>query len=222
MSLKVSEIFFSVQGEGLNIGKPAIFIRLSGCNFVPPCRWCDTTYAFSEGTEMTEEKIIGECLKYPCKYIVVSGGEPLMQPIETLIEQLWIHGFKIDIETNGSIYKHLPWVETIVLSPKPPSSGMKTDLETLQKFIDDPSTNRKVFKVVVSNEEDFEYAVALHQKFPCTTFIFQLESQKEVDRKNAQWLVEKVKTDPRIKRELVDVRCLVQLQKIIWGIKRGV
>ena len=67
---------------------------------------------------MTEEQIVGECLKYPCKYVVLSGGEPLIQPVKQLIEQLWINGFKIDVETNGSIYKHLPWVETIVLSPK--------------------------------------------------------------------------------------------------------
>jgi len=216
----VNEIFYSIQGEGPNIGKPAIFIRLTGCNF--RCSWCDTEYAFHEGTDMTEEQIVGECLKYPCKYVVLSGGEPLIQPVKQLIEQLWINGFKIDVETNGSIYKHLPWVETIVLSPKPPSSGMKTDLEPLRKFTEELSGPFKVFKVVVSNEEDFEYAVALHQKFPNTPFIFQLESKKEVDKKQADWLIQKVKMDPRIKRGLVDVRCLIQMQKIVWGVRRGV
>jgi len=77
MGLLVSEIFFSVQGEGPGIGKPAVFLRLSGCNL--KCAWCDTKYTWHGGKMMTEPTVLKEIKRYPCKRLVVTGGEPLLQ-----------------------------------------------------------------------------------------------------------------------------------------------
>ncbi|MEM1582972.1 MAG: 7-carboxy-7-deazaguanine synthase QueE, partial [Candidatus Bathyarchaeia archaeon] len=80
--MKISEIFFSIEGEGIEIGRPEVFVRLSGCNL--RCSWCDTKYALKNGKEMSIEEIIQEIGKYPCKNISITGGEPLLQRKELL------------------------------------------------------------------------------------------------------------------------------------------
>ena len=100
--MKINEIFYSIQGEGKWTGLPNIFIRTTGCNL--RCSFCDTQYAYKDGTEMNIEEIIGKIKKYPCKYVCLTGGEPLLQhKILDLIEILLEHSYKICLETNGSI-----------------------------------------------------------------------------------------------------------------------
>ena len=84
----INEIFYSIQGEGRSAGKPAVFLRLSGCNL--KCRWCDTKYAWKKGEEMTTGQIIQKIKKYPCKHLVVTGGEPMLQQegLEELLKKL--------------------------------------------------------------------------------------------------------------------------------------
>lgn len=113
MKLRVNEIFYSLQGEGRWTGTPAIFIRLSGCNL--KCVFCDTDH--SEFTSLTVDDIIGRINEYPAKTVVLTGGEPSLQPLDELIDAIHLTGRKVHIETNGT--KKLPdTIDWITCSPK--------------------------------------------------------------------------------------------------------
>jgi 7-carboxy-7-deazaguanine synthase len=98
--LKVNEVFYSIQGEGLRTGQASVFVRLSGCNLA--CEFCDTDH--SQYTEMTEEQIIRQVQQIggPCRWVVLTGGEPLIQPVRPLITMLRPAGYKVQVETNGT------------------------------------------------------------------------------------------------------------------------
>ena len=98
--MNVNEIFYSIDGEGIRTGAPAVFIRLTGCNL--RCGYCDTAYAFNEGSEMSESEIIDAVKQYKCKNVTVTGGEPLLQGRE-LIKKLCRLGYNVNVETNGSL-----------------------------------------------------------------------------------------------------------------------
>ena len=105
--MKISEIFYSIQGE-IDVGKPVIFIRFSGCNLIKNgkgCKFCDSLYA-ENGEEMSLNQIIKEIKKYPCKNIVITGGEPLShkKELRELVEELRFLEYRIDVETNGTIF----------------------------------------------------------------------------------------------------------------------
>jgi len=144
--MKINEIFYSVQGE-IDVGKPVIFIRTSGCNLVncgKACKFCDSVYSWQEGKEMNNEEILEEIKKYPCKNVVVTGGEPLLQGVETykLFVLLDDNGYNIDIETNGTLFDlDILWLcDNINCSPKKQLvkeevlKGM-TDLNVRFKFV---------------------------------------------------------------------------------------
>lgn len=97
--MKVNEIFYSIQGEGHYAGTPAVFVRLQGCNL--NCKFCDTNH--SAGKEMSIMMILQQVQKYPAKVVVITGGEPLLQDIEPLVDTLQKHRYKVNIETNGTI-----------------------------------------------------------------------------------------------------------------------
>lgn len=97
-TVRVNEIFYSVQGEGRFTGRPAVFLRLSGCN--QRCSFCDTQH--EQHTEMTEEQIVAEVSRYAARHIVITGGEPTLQLTPSLTNRLHDAGFFIQIETNGS------------------------------------------------------------------------------------------------------------------------
>ena len=118
--MRVNEIFYSLQGEGLNTGTPAVFVRLSGCNL--QCPFCDTDHA--DGKEMTEGDIIEEVSRYKAPLVVVTGGEPALQLTESMVEMLHLLGKTVAVETNGTI--ELPEnVDWITLSPKDMFLGEK-------------------------------------------------------------------------------------------------
>lgn len=116
--LEINEIFATIQGEGPNSGKPAIFVRLSGCNLA--CKFCDTD--FDNFKKMNLDEIIGEIMQntknYNINLIVITGGEPLRQPIEKLLDLLIEKGFLVQIETNGTIFRNLHPKVQIICSPK--------------------------------------------------------------------------------------------------------
>ena len=111
--IKVNEIFYSLQGEGRNTGRAAVFVRMSGCN--RKCPFCDTD--FEKFTEMTEQDIVNEARKYPARFVVLTGGEPGLQVTDTLIDLLHSADFTVAIETNGSVAlpDNIDWV---TVSPK--------------------------------------------------------------------------------------------------------
>jgi len=116
--MRISEIFYSIQGEGRLLGVPSVFVRTSGCNL--RCRWCDTPYTSwkPEGKSWSVKNILAEVAKYPTRHVVITGGEPLLAPdIEELTLQLRQRGAHITIETAATIYKPLAG-DLISLSPK--------------------------------------------------------------------------------------------------------
>lgn len=113
MTLRVNEIFYSLQGEGVNTGRAAVFVRLSGCNM--KCTFCDTDFAAYR--EMTAEQVIKEISLYPTRFVILTGGEPSLQINSDIIDLLHEHGYEIAIETNGSmpLPDNIDWV---TVSPK--------------------------------------------------------------------------------------------------------
>lgn len=118
--LRVCEIFYSIQGEGHRTGQPMVFVRLAGCNL--RCDFCDTKYAWDirSGREMGEDEIIGEVSKYGCKWVCLTGGEPMLQDVSELMRRLREEGFEVAVETNGTIFrKCLRLASWVTVSPKP-------------------------------------------------------------------------------------------------------
>ena len=100
--LKITEIFYSLQGEALTAGLPTIFIRLTGCPL--RCVYCDTEYAFVGGERMSLAGILAVCQSFPCQRVCLTGGEPLAQPNAiALMNLLLAHGYEISLETSGAL-----------------------------------------------------------------------------------------------------------------------
>jgi len=218
--MKISEIFFSIQGEGIYIGLPTIFIRLFGCNL--DCAWCDTNYAKGQSSqkendgdwhEMSVEEILEATKTYPCKRVCVTGGEPLFQDgVYKLISQLIKKKYRLSVETNGSlsIQKLASLPLSLAMDIKTPSSGMVGRMN----FRNIPLLRKRdMLKFVIAGEEDFEYAHVMLRKSPShATVIFTAEGGKEL-----WWLVEKVLETG------LDVRVLPQLHKFVFqGKEKGV
>lgn len=214
--MKISEIFYSIEGEGIEIGRPEIFIRLSKCNL--RCKWCDTKYTWENGEEKGVEEIIKEVSKYPCKNISITGGEPLLQREELfkLIQHLKKMDYWIQINTNGTISDEgiFRLVDFITMDCKCPSSEMKSDTNVLKRTKELFNTKTQ-FKFIVASEEDYEYAKKIISSSLSDAFhvIFQPEWN---NRKFTRKLVDLVKRDSLI------ARVILQQQKVIWGEKRGV
>jgi 7-carboxy-7-deazaguanine synthase len=209
--MKVNELFYSIQGEGIYAGLPTIFLRTTGCNL--RCSFCDTTYAYEQGTEMSIQEVLNEIEKYPCKQLCITGGEPLLQKdIPELLERLIQKKFTICLETNGSInikkYVGKPSV-MISLDIKCPSSGMHTHM--IQKNISYLSKNDQL-KFIIKNKKDYEYAKRILRKYPPRCTVFFQPVWRTDPQKLASWILD----------DNLLVRLGLQLQKIIWGVKRGV
>jgi 7-carboxy-7-deazaguanine synthase len=152
--MKILEIFYSIQGEGKNQGRPAIFIRLAGCNLT--CRWCDTPGAHDPGVEWTTDDVVSKTGESGCREVCITGGEPLLQAgeLHDLLKKLSGQGYDIEIETNGTIdFLKCQEYATICMDIKCPSSGEESDLSLLDRI-----TVRDSVKFVVGNEEDCRYA----------------------------------------------------------------
>ena len=102
MALRLTEIFFSLQGEASRVGLPTVFVRLTGCPL--RCKWCDTTYSFTGGEPATVESILAEVRKYPARQVCVTGGEPLSQKeCPALLTALCDAGYDVSLETSGAL-----------------------------------------------------------------------------------------------------------------------
>ena len=208
----VNEIFYSIDGEGLRTGELAIFIRLSGCNM--NCSYCDTKYALKKtsGTFMSIDEIINEISKYNCKNITLTGGEPLLfEESNDLIEKLLERGYKINIETNGSIdiTKYLGKC-LITMDYKLPSSNMEQymKLSNLEKL-----TENDVLKFV-TEETDFETIkkILVEYNLKCYVYISPIFNKIEPYK-----IVEFMKKLSEQNINMETVRTQVQLHKVIWN-----
>jgi len=207
MSLIVNEIFYSIQGESIYSGRPCVFVRLTGCNL--RCSYCDTIYAYENGSELEIEPIIKQVDSFRCPLVEITGGEPLIQP-ETplLIHSLLENGYEVMIETNGSLNVSIIDNRCIkIVDIKCPSSmeSDKNDLENLKRV-----SRKDQVKFVIGTRKDYEYAVEIIRLipsgFPGHHILFSPVFGKIVPSQLANWILE----------DKLDVRFHLQLHNIIW------
>jgi 7-carboxy-7-deazaguanine synthase len=214
MSIKVNEIFNSIQGESSYSGLPCTFIRLSGCNL--RCSYCDTKYAYEEGINLNLSEIINVISAYRCDLIEITGGEPLIQD-ETplLIKNLIEKGCEVMLETNGTI-DLTPVDERCIkiVDVKCPGSGEseKNNLENLKRM-----SLKDQIKFVITDRIDYDYAKDIIRLIPSKVLPENILFSPVPGKMNfsdlARWIL-----DDRLK-----ARFQIQLHKIIWpGIDRGV
>ena len=208
--MRICEIFRSIQGEGLTMGVPTVFVRAVGCNL--RCAWCDTMYSMEGGKDMTVPEIMEKV--GTCRTVCVTGGEPMLQKdILELLDALLKTGKKVVLETNGSIdLKDVPDHPEMMISMdiKCPSSGMSDRM--LDSNI--PLLRMKdQLKFIIKDQTDFDYAVGYLREHPVrTNVIFGPVGGTD----KLEWLVQSVLDND------VDARVLPQLHKIIWGDRKGV
>lgn len=224
--ISISEIFRSLQGEGVYSGIPMTFIRFQGCNLLTPCRWCDTSYAQngSKGQLMSVSDIAAEVSRlspYYLGWICITGGEPLFQleGLEELVRALKKGNYRLEIETNGTIPRP-GWytlVDSWVVDIKCPSSGVP--FETFyEEWV--PSREQDQIKMVVDDTEDLSFAEDMIYKFReyHPTFLISptYNAWLDTDRKSLKKEVAQFCIEHR-------VRLSLQLHKLIWDqYERGV
>lgn len=242
-SILVSEIFGNtVQGEGILIGKPTVFVRTGGCDY--RCVNCDSLYAVlpqyrSEWYPMTAEAIFAEVqrlAKYTPLLVTLSGGNPAIQPLEGLVDMGHAAGYTFALETQGSIAQ--PWfaeLDYLTLSPKPPGmiGTQPTKWERLDLCVSyargtqggkGPQTS---LKIVVFDEEDYSYAKHVASRYPGIQVYLQVGNHtpphlaQQVDLSGIlnrlDWLIKRVHED-----QWYAVTILPQLHVLLWGNQRGV
>ena len=212
--MRVNEIFYSLQGESSYSGWPCAFIRLTGCNL--RCTYCDTQYAFYEGTEMSVAEILAKIEAYPTRLVLVTGGEPMLQEqVHELLEKLIGGGYAVLLETGGqaSLAGVDPRVHKIV-DFKCPSSGMEShnDYGNVRYL-----THGDEVKFVVGDRDDFEWACNLLRQYDLTSragvVAFSPVYGKISPEDLADWVLQCG----------LRVRLQLQLHKIIWpDAQRGV
>jgi 7-carboxy-7-deazaguanine synthase len=214
--LKISEIFYSIEGEGIEIGRPEIFVRLSGCNL--NCSWCDTKYALVGGKEMDINSVLKEVSHFPCQSVSITGGEPLIQMGEVcqLVKELKQLDYWVQLNTNGTLFSEeiFNLADLISMDCKCPSSEMKSKDEVLRKTLK-LFNSKTQFKFVISNMRDYKYAIrkVSYLLSEAKNIIFQPEwSSREFAKEMAF----------RIGKSKCNIRLILQQHKMIWGSKRGV
>ena len=209
--LRITEIFYSLQGESNTVGIPTVFIRLTGCPL--RCTYCDTAYAFTGGEKVAITDIIAQVAEYGTKYVTVTGGEPLAQVgcIE-LIKQLLDNGFAVSLETSGALDVSKVDARAIkVLDFKTPSSGELS--KNLYQNIDFLKLQDQI-KLVIGNDEDYEWSKELmvkHKLYDVCEILFS----PVMGLQNPTELAEK------ILRDRLQVRFQIQLHKLLWDNAQG-
>ena len=231
--LRMTEIFYSLQGEALTAGLPTIFVRLTGCPL--RCVYCDTTYSFTGGERRSLDDIMLDIAQYPCKRVCVTGGEPLAQPNAiALMQRLLADGYEVSLETAGALsVQQVPLAVSKVMDIKTPSSGecaknLWSNLDYL--------TPHDQLKFVIMNRDDYDwskaklYELALHKKVGTVWFspmfnVPPLDNQTllaatgaalsggvpNLARELAEWIL----------ADALPVRFQLQLHKIIWNDAKG-
>lgn len=180
--MRISEIFYSVQGEGVLTGVPSVFVRTSGCNL--RCTWCDTPYASwqPEGPEMSIEEILAEVEKHPTRYVVVTGGEPMIaKGMREFIARLRELGKHVTVETAGTVMPEGCVVDLASLSPKLANSTPSAEKagaawvqrheqtrlqpEVLRAWME--MSGDYQLKFVISTEADLDEAHAIVESIGC-------------------------------------------------------
>ena len=206
-TLRISEIFFSLQGETSRVGLPTVFIRLTGCPL--RCDYCDTAYAFSGGESLSIANILNQVAQYKTRYVTVTGGEPLAQKASlVLLAALCEAQYSVSLETSGAL--DLSQVDTRVckvMDIKTPGSGEVTKNNWLNLA---HLTQRDEIKFVLCDEADYQWACEiihskqLHQLCP---ILFSPAYENLDPATLAAWIL----------RDAPPVRMQIQMHKLLWG-----
>jgi 7-carboxy-7-deazaguanine synthase len=237
--MRVTEIFFSLQGEGTRAGLPCVFVRFTGCDL--RCGYCDSAYAFQGGQELTQDQVLAEVARHPCKLVLLTGGEPLLQrELPSLAGALLARGYEVTVETHGQLpldglpalarallargrevlvethgqrpLGELPAEVVRIVDVKTPDSGeVAVDLAYLDRLLPHDEV-----KFVVSSEADFAWSrevVRSHALEGKAHLLFSPVWGKVEPRELARWLLESG----------LRARLSLQVHKVIWGAEaRGV
>ena len=210
-TVRLSEIFFSLQGEAARSGIPTVFIRLTGCPL--RCTWCDTEYAFTGGTTTPIRTILAEVARYPTRHVCVTGGEPLAQrPCLTLLTALCDAGYDVCLETAGAldIAPVDPRVSRI-MDLKAPDSG-ESGKNLLGNIAHLRATDE--VKIVIASRADFDWAcemIAAHQLTARCDVVLSPVASRQNPTELAEWIL----------AAGLHVRFQLQLHKLLWEDARG-
>jgi 7-carboxy-7-deazaguanine synthase len=206
--LTVNEIFHSIQGESTHVGRPCVFVRLTACDL--RCSWCDTPYAFHEGTKMTVEDVVSRVRGYGCDVVEITGGEPLLQKdVYPLMHRLLDEGHTVMLETGGHLsVDEVPPGVVRVIDVKCPGSGEsdKVHWPNVERL---RSTDE--VKFVIKDRADYEFArdvVAKHQLVSkAAAVLFSPVHGVMPPRELAEWIL----------ADRLPVRLQLQAHKYVWG-----
>jgi 7-carboxy-7-deazaguanine synthase len=204
--LKINEIFFSIQGEGSRVGRPCVFVRLTGCPL--RCAYCDSQHAFEEGENLDESEIVAKIERYPCRLIELTGGEPLAQPAAfPFATRLLDAGWEVVIETSGHVsLEGLDPRAIVIMDIKTPGSGQEHNMEWRNL---DLLRAQDEIKIVVVDRADFDWACDLIRREPastrCTVLLAPAHGRLEPGLLG-RWILE----------QGLPVRLQVQLHKYLW------
>ena len=209
--LRITEIFYSLQGEARSVGCPTVFIRLTGCPL--RCGYCDTSYAFHGGEWYSLDDILREVERYNTRYVTVTGGEPLAQkPCLNLLTQLCDAGYQVSLETSGALDVSAVDSRVVkVVDIKTPASGeVDKNLDSNLQYL----TSQDQVKFVLSDRQDYDWAVALLRQQAladkCEVLFSPVHGQLDA-RQLADWIL----------ADQLPVRFQIQLHKLLWGDEPG-
>ncbi len=209
--LRVTELFYSLQGEGNTTGWPTVFVRLTGCPL--RCSYCDTEYAFQGGAWRTLDEILADVAAHGARYVTVTGGEPLAQPgCPALLTALCDAGYRVSLETSGALdICGLDPRVVRVMDLKTPASG---EVEKNRWANLDCLRPEDQLKFVICDRGDYDWAVQqvrTHQLENCCEVLFSAAQGRLAPARLAEWIL----------ADGLPVRFQLQLHKILWGDEPG-
>ena len=209
-TLLINEIFYSIQGESLTAGEPTTFIRLAGCPL--RCSYCDTSYAFKDGDELSFESIMSKISSYNTSLITVTGGEPLAQKNCYIFLDLLSSKFSVSLETSNAYpIKDVNKNITIILDVKTPKSNESdSNIEVNYNYL----KNNDQIKFVICDKTDYDWSVDYIKKHKLSEKCKILFSPS-YDEMSPTELAELILSDG------LQVRLQIQLHKVLWGEQRG-
>lgn len=209
--LRITEIFYSLQGESVAVGLPTVFIRLTGCPL--RCQYCDTAYAFSGGEKITIPALLERVASFDCRQICVTGGEPLAQPhCLRLLTELSDAAYRVSLETSGAL--DLTGVDPrvmIIMDLKTPGSNEVERNKIANIALLKPSDQ---IKFVICHRDDYDWAkgmIVTHQLVPRVQLLFSPSWGQLDPTLLANWILE----------DKLPVRFQLQLHKLLWNDAKG-
>ena len=212
-SLRITEIFLSIQGEAATAGYPTVFVRLTGCPL--RCHYCDSEYAFYGGKKISSADLVEQVKSYGVEHVCVTGGEPLAQPnCYPFLSLLCDAGFSVSLETSGAMpVADVDQRVSIVMDLKTPDSGEleRNDYSNIAKL-----SAKDQIKFVICSRQDYDWALFKMNEYQLNNKVgnvFLSPSYEQLDaRQLADWMIS----------DKLEVRLQTQLHKALWGDKPGV